>query len=43
VVKAAAASELLPAVEAVLQDKRFVSATLTGSALHDLENDLNRT
>jgi DNA-binding NarL/FixJ family response regulator len=43
VVKAAAASELLPAVEAVLQDKRFVSASLAGSALHDLENDLNRT
>jgi DNA-binding NarL/FixJ family response regulator len=39
VVKAAAASELLPAVEAVLQDKRFVSATLTGSALRDLENE----
>jgi DNA-binding NarL/FixJ family response regulator len=37
VVKAAAASELLPAVEAVLQDKRFVSASLTGSAL---ENEL---
>jgi len=41
VVKAAAASELLPAVEAVLQDKRFVSASLTGSALRDLENDLS--
>jgi DNA-binding NarL/FixJ family response regulator len=40
VVKAAAASELLPAVEAVLQDQRFVSASLTGSALRDLENDL---
>jgi DNA-binding NarL/FixJ family response regulator len=40
VVKAAAASELLPAVEAVLQDKRFVSASLTGSALRDLENEL---
>ncbi len=40
VVKAAAASELLPAVEAVLQDKRFVSASLTGSPLRDLENDL---
>ena len=40
VVKAAAASELLPAVEAVLQDKRFVSGSLTGPALHDLENDL---
>jgi len=41
VVKAAAASELLPAVEAVLQNKRFVSASLTGSALRDLENDLS--
>ena len=40
VVKAAAASELLPAVEAVLQDKRFVSASLTGPALRDLENEL---
>jgi len=40
VVKAAAANELLPAVEAVLHDKRFVSASLTGSALGDLENEL---
>ena len=40
VVKAEAASELLPAVETVLQDKRFVSASLTDSALRDLENDL---
>lgn len=38
VVKAAAASELLPAVEAVLQDKRFASMSLTGPA--HLENDL---
>ena len=40
VVKAAATSELLPAVEAVLQGKRFVSVSLTGPALHDLENEL---
>jgi DNA-binding NarL/FixJ family response regulator len=40
VVKAAAASEFLPAVEAVLQDKRFVSVSLTGPALRDLENEL---
>ena len=40
VVKAAAANELLPAVEAVLHDKRFVSASLTGSVLGDLENKL---
>jgi DNA-binding NarL/FixJ family response regulator len=39
VVKAAASSELLPAVEAVLQGKRFVSASLTGAALGDLENE----
>src|SRR6266566_2305080 len=32
VVKGAATSELLPAVEAVLQDKRFVSVSLTGPA-----------
>ncbi len=38
VVKAAATSELLPAVEAVLQDKRFVSVSLTG--LRKLENEL---
>jgi DNA-binding NarL/FixJ family response regulator len=35
VVKAAATSELLPAVEAVLQDKRFVSVSLTGPGLRD--------
>ena len=35
VVKAAAAIELLPAVEAVLKGKRFVSASLTGPALTD--------
>ena len=40
VVKSAAASELLPAVEAVLQDKRFVSVSLTGPARRDLENEL---
>ena len=40
VVKAAATSELLPAVEAVLQDKRFVSKSLTGPAVHDFENEL---
>jgi len=40
VVKAAATSELLPAVEAVLEDKRFVSVSLTGPALLDLENEL---
>ena len=40
VVKSAAASELLPAVEAVLQDKRFVSVSLTGPAGRDLENEL---
>jgi len=33
VVKSDAASELLPAVEAVLQDKQFVSPCLTGPAL----------
>jgi len=37
VVKGAATSELLPAVEAVLQDKRFVSVSLTGPAMRDLE------
>jgi len=40
VVKGAATSELLPAVEAVLQDKRFVSVSLTGPAMRDLENEL---
>jgi CheY-like chemotaxis protein len=40
VVKTAATSELLPAVEAVLQDKQFVSGSLTGPTPPDLENDL---
>jgi DNA-binding NarL/FixJ family response regulator len=40
VVKAAAPGELLPAMEAVLQDKRFVSVSLTGPALRDPENEL---
>ena len=40
VVKAVAAGELLPAVEAVLQDKGFVSGSLTAPALRDLENEL---
>jgi len=35
VVKAMAATELLPAVEAVLNGNRFVSASLTGPALND--------
>ncbi len=39
VVKSDAASELLPAVEAVLQDKQFVSASLTGPGLGDSENE----
>ena len=34
-VKSAAASELLPAVDAVLQDKKFVSASLAGHDLTD--------
>ena len=40
VVKAAAAAELLPAVEAVLEGKGFVSVNLTGSTRRDLENEL---
>jgi DNA-binding NarL/FixJ family response regulator len=39
VVKSTAATELLPAVEAVPQDKQFVSASLTGSAFGDPENE----
>ena len=37
VVKATASTELLPAVEAVLKGKQFVSASLTGQALADHE------
>jgi DNA-binding NarL/FixJ family response regulator len=37
VVKAASASELLPAIEAVLKGEQFVSASLTGPALADHE------
>ena len=36
VVKSAAASELLPAVEAVLQGKRFISAGLTGQQIDEI-------
>jgi DNA-binding NarL/FixJ family response regulator len=39
VLKSGAATELLPAVEAVLQGKQFVSASLTTSALIDHENE----
>jgi DNA-binding NarL/FixJ family response regulator len=39
VVKSKAATELLPAVEAVLQGKQFVSASLTASALGDARNE----
>ncbi len=38
VVKSDAATQLLPAVEAVLQGKQFVSASLTGPGLNDPEN-----
>ena len=41
VVKSAAVSELLPAVEAVLEDRQFVSVSLTGPGQGDLENELN--
>ena len=40
VVKSAAASELLPAVQAVLHCKRFVSACFADVSLMDLSNDL---
>ena len=39
VVKSAAATELLPAVEAVLQGKQFVSENLTGPVLADHGNE----
>jgi len=39
VVKSHAAGELLPAVEAVLQGRRFVGATLTRDDLSDLRNE----
>jgi hypothetical protein len=39
VLKSGAETELLPAVEAVLQGKQFVSASLTSSALTDHENE----
>ena len=39
VIKSKAATELLPAVEAVLQGKRFVNPSLTGPAFTDGENE----
>jgi DNA-binding NarL/FixJ family response regulator len=39
VVKSKAATELLPAVEAVFQPKQFVTASLTASAIGDPENE----
>lgn len=39
VVKATAFSELLPAVQAVIQNKRFVSASLTGPGLGSSRNE----
>jgi DNA-binding NarL/FixJ family response regulator len=39
VIKSKAATELLPAVEAVLQGKQFVSSSLTGSGLGDPKNE----
>jgi DNA-binding NarL/FixJ family response regulator len=39
VLKSKAATELLPAVEAALQGKRFVSASLTNSAFSDPKNE----
>ena len=40
VIKSKAASELLPAVEAVLQGKRFVSASLTGFTSSDPQDEV---
>jgi DNA-binding NarL/FixJ family response regulator len=41
VVKSSAAGELLPAIEAVLQGKQFLSASLTGPALTDTEDNVD--